>query len=53
MNLNIEIVGLPASGKTHFYNHLNQKIKKSKNNHIQTRSFKDFLLFEYLKKKQK
>ena len=53
MNLNIEIVGLPASGKTHFYNHLNQKLKKSKNNHIQTRSFKDFLLFEYLKKKTK
>ena len=53
MNLNIEIIGLPASGKTYFFNCLKKKIKKDKINYIIMSSFKDFLLEQYLKKKTK
>ncbi len=53
MNFNIEIIGLPASGKTYFFNCLKKKLKKDKINHISMRSFKDFLLEQYLKKKTK
>ncbi len=53
MNLKIEIVGLPASGKTYFFNCLKKKIKEDKINYVNMRSYKDLLLEQYLKKKTK
>ena len=53
MNLKIEIVGLPASGKTYFFNCLKKKIKEDKINYVNMRSYKDLLLEQYLKKKNK
>ena len=34
MNLKIEIIGLPASGKTFFFDHLSKKINIQKKNYI-------------------
>ena len=50
MNLKIEIIGLPASGKTYFYDYLNKVIKKKKINYIQAESLKDLFLLKYKKK---
>ena len=50
MNLKIEIIGLPGSGKTYFYDYLNKVIKKKKINYIQAESFKDLFLLKYKKK---
>ena len=50
MNLKIEIIGLPASGKTYFYDYLNKVIKKRKINYIQIKSLKNIFLQEYKKK---
>ena len=52
MNLKIEIIGLPASGKTYFYDNLNKVIKKRKINYIQTKSLKNIFLQEYKKKQR-
>lgn len=53
MKFLIEIIGLPASGKTYFYNYLKKNIKKIENQYIQIKSLKDFFILEYLKKKTK
>ena len=53
MNLKIEIIGLPASGKTYFYDYLNKVIKKRKINYIQAQSLKSLFLIKYKKKKQR
>ena len=53
MKFKIEIIGLPAAGKTFFYNYLKKNIKNSKNQYIQIKSLKDFFILEYLKKKTK
>lgn len=53
MNLKIEIIGLPASGKTYFYDYLNKVIKKRKINYIQAQSLKSLFLIKYKKKKTK
>ena len=53
MNLKIEIIGLPASGKTYFYDYLNKVIKKRKINYIQAQSLKSLFLIKYKKKKNK
>ena len=51
MNLKIEIIGLPASGKTFFCNHLKKKIKFEKKNYISVINFKNLLIKKYLKTK--
>ena len=51
MNLKIEIVGLPASGKTYFYNNLKKKINASKLKSIKTWNLKDNLIKQYFKTK--
>ncbi len=53
MNLKIEIVGLPASGKTYFYKHLKKKIKKNKIKFIETSDLKDHSIKQYLQTKTK
>ena len=52
MYLNIEIIGLPASGKTFFLSCLNKKLNKKKNN-IKICNYKEILLSEYLRSKTK
>ena len=50
--MNIEIIGLPASGKSFFLNRLNKKLNNNKNN-IKICNYKNILLSEYLRSKQK
>ena len=51
MNLKIEIIGLPASGKTFFYNHLKKKLNSQKKNYIRTINLRNSFIKQYLKTK--
>ena len=51
MNLKIEIIGLPASGKTFFYNYLKKKLNSQKKNYIRTINLRNSFIKQYLKTK--
>ena len=51
MSLKIEIIGLPASGKTFFYNNLSKKLNLQKKNYVRVINLKNFFIKKYLKTK--
>ena len=51
MSFNIEIIGLPASGKTYFYKYLIKILKRRKN--IEIKSLKEAFVLDYINKKTK
>lgn len=53
MAIKIEIIGLPASGKTFFYQNLKKKIKKNSTIEIKAINFKEVFLKKYVKNKSK